>query len=281
MKRFFVLAIALSLTIAAGMLAAPYTGAQEAVQKRIWVRGAFGNGLAISQSDPMDFELIRIGTAGVKFISGDNESVVKVGVLYFGEDRYLLRDVVIGNASASANIYLNDTQVGSISLDSYLKGDREVWAGTLTLNGVTFNAYVIQAPRIRTALENAERVRDYCRNNPEKCKAVMKAVGNILCDPVTDGNCRNRIRDFCNQTPEDSRCKALRFAYCRQHPEDADCRSELMGVCRNNSTEKACNVLVEVYNRNIQKRPEALGNAPQWFHTIRERIRERLGNVSG
>jgi hypothetical protein len=276
MRRFFVLTVALVFALAAGLLAAPDTGAQEQVRARIWTRGAFGSGIAVSQADPMDFELIKVGIAGVKFNLGENESIVKVGILYFGETKYRLRNVVIGNGTASADIYLNETLAGSVSLDSYVKGDREVWAGTLTLDGKGYNAYVIQIPGDLRPVEKAERIHEYCRNNPDRCRAVMRAVGQIVCDPVTDGNCRNRIRDFCEQNPEDSRCKALRWAYCRANTEDADCRAELMGVCRNNATDNACKVLAEVYNRNIEKRPEALENAPQWFLTIRERLRTAI-----
>lgn len=278
MKKLFALAIAL---LVIGVLAVASASAQQNVRARIKTLGAFGNGLAVSQDNSMEFELIKVGIAGVKVGLADEETSVKVGILHFGEDNYRLKDIVIGNGSVTANIYLNDTQVGSISLNSYPKGDKEVWAGTLELNGETYNAYVLQANRVVKPLEKAEKAFEYCKNNPEKCKAVMKAVGQIVCDPVTDGNCRDRIRNFCEQYPDDNRCKALRLAQCKFNLEDADCRAEIMGVCRNNATETACQRLGEVYNKFAERRPEVLQNIPQWFKTVRQKIAERLGQPGG
>ncbi len=282
MKKVLILAIALIAVMAAGISAA----AQEATviaanpSKSIWIRGAFGNGIAVSDSDPMDFELIKIGIAGVRFVSDDSESIVKTGVLYFGEDKYRLRNVMIGNASVSADIYDNDTQAGTISLDSYLKGDREVWAGTLTLGQETFNAYVIQVPKVLKAVEKARRIYQYCKDNPLDCRRAMIAVGNIICDPEDEGTtCWERIESYCEENPDDNRCKALRLAYCRIHPEDAECRAEIAGVCRNDATDNACKVLTAVYNKNIQKRPTVAAKMPQWFHTVQARISNQEANA--
>jgi len=274
MKKLLTLAVALIAVLAIGAsVIAQQVGAQNQTRSRIHTLGAFGNGLAISEDDPMDFELIRVGMAAVKVESANENKTVKVGVLHFADEKYRLKDVVIGNGSVTANIYLNNTQVGSISLDSYPKDDKELWAGTMTLNGKTYNVYLIQGKRVVKAVEKAEKAFEYCRNNPDRCKALMQAVGkNVICDPVTDGNCRERIRTFCEGNPEDARCKALRLAQCGINLEDAECRAEIRGVCSNNATENACQRLGEVYNKMVQKRPEILENAPQWFHTVRERL---------
>jgi hypothetical protein len=270
MNKLIVLSIALIVALA-GFLT--ISGVEAASNAKIWTRGTFGSGIAVSQSDPMDFELIKIGIAGVKVTTADAESIVKTGVLHFGEDKYRLRNVTIGNGTASATIHYNSTEVGSIDLDSYVKGDREIWAGTLTLNGDAYNAYVIQAPRIMKAVEKASRIREYCKNNPVRCRAVMKAAGDVICDPEDEGmTCRERIEAFCEENPDDRRCKALRMAYCKTHPEDADCRAEMRGVCENDATENACNVLATVYNKNIQKRPSTATNAPKWLVAARNRI---------
>ena len=269
MKKLFVLTIAL---VFVAILVVQQSGAQQ-VSARIWTRGAFGNGLAISQSDPMDFELIRIGVAGVKITMDENETIRKIGILHFGEDKYSLRDVVMGNGSVTADIYYNASQVGSLALDAYVKGDREMWAGTMTLNGENYNAYVIHAPRILRPVEKARRIHEYCKNNPVRCRAVMKAVGNIICDPEAENvTCRDKIQTFCEENPDDNRCKALRLAYCKTHLEDSACRAEIRGVCENNATENACNVLGEVYNRNIEKNPQVVRKAPRWLITVRNRI---------
>lgn len=280
MKKLLALAIALLVIgVTVVSVSAQQIGAQQNVRARIKTLGAFGNGLAVSQDNSMDFELIRIGVAGIKVGLADEEATVKVGILHFGEDKYRLKNVTIGNGSVTANVYSNDTQVGSLSLNSYPKGDKEVWAGTLTLNGETYNAYVLQAHRLVKPLEKAEKTFEYCKNNPEKCKAAMKAVGQIVCDPVTDGNCRDRIKNFCEQYPDDNRCKALRFAQCKLNLEDADCRAEIMGVCRNNATDNACERLGEVYNKFVERRPEVLQNVPRWFATVRERLQQQTGEL--
>jgi len=283
MKKLTALAIALLVIGMAGIAATSAradetVGAQAQVRARIHTMGALGNGLAISQTNPMDFELLKVGIAGVSVTDANGtETVVKAGVLHFGETKYRLKDVVIGNGTATANIYdINGTtQVGSISLNSYVKGDKEVWAGTLTLNGVTYNAYVIQAARVWKAVEKAEKVKDYCENNPIKCKAVMKALGNILCDPATDGSCRDKIKTFCEQHPDDNRCKALRLASCALNLEDANCRQDIIENCKNNTDNVICDKLANMYNKYVEKRAGVMQNAPAWLKAVRNRIENR------
>lgn len=282
MKKLLVLAIALLVIGATGISAFAddndTVGKQVKAQARIHKMGALGNGLAISQDDSMNFELLKIGIAAVK-VGEEDTAAVKVGVLYLGEEKYRLKEVEIGNGSASANIYdADDEQVGSISLDSYPKGDKEIWAGEMELNDEDYNAYVIQAKRSVKTVEKAAHAFEYCKNNPDKCKAAMKAVGQILCDPETDENCRNRVKTFCEGNPEDNRCVSLRMAYCKQNLDDADCRAEFMERCKQNVNEEVCDKLGEVYNRAMQKRPEFMEKAPDWFKKASERIRERIEN---
>ena len=275
MKKLLALVIALLVIgVTGASVAAQQVGVQATVKARIHRMGAFGNGVAISTGDPMDFELIKVAIAGVKVGIWDETTEVLVGVLYFGEDKYRLKDIEIGNGSASANIYdSSGANVGSISLDSYPKGDGEVWAGTLTLNGANYNAYVIQVPRKLKPVEKARKAFEYCKNNPEKCKAAMKAVGDIICDPQTDGNCRDKIKTYCENHPDDRRCEALRLAYCKIHLDDAECRAEVMKRCRENLDDEVCERLGNVYEKVVKKKPEVLTKAPEWFKKIRERIK--------
>lgn len=278
MKKILALVMALLFIGVIGVSAtAQQVGAQNAVRARINKMGALGNGIAVSESDPMDFEIIKIGIAGVKVGLADEETEVLAGLLYFGEDKYRLKDVVMGEGTVSADIYdSDDSQVGSISLDSYPKGDKEMWAGTLTLNGGSYNAYVIQAARNVKAAEKAWKLSDYCEENPARCGTAMRAAGSIICDPEQEGEtCRNRIRTFCEGSPEDRRCVALRMAYCKQNLDDADCRAEYMEKCKENLGEEICEKLGEVYNNALNKRPQLMNNAPGWVKTIRERIRTR------
>lgn len=280
MKKLMALAIALLVIGITGtaVMAEDGLGSQSAVRAKIHTMGALGNGLAVSQGNPMDFEMIKIGIAEVDIVLSDGiDNIVKVGILYFGETKYKLKDVVIGNGTATANIYdLNDTQKGSISLSSYVKGDSEVWAGTMTLNGQTYNTYVIQAKRVLKPAEKADDTKEYCKNNPVKCMATMKAVGSILCDPAKEGEtCREKIKTFCEQHPDDNRCKNLRLAYCKTHLEDANCRQELIERCKQNNTGVECDKLANMYNKYAEKKVEVMKNAPDWLKKVRSRIANR------
>ncbi|UCC91719.1 MAG: hypothetical protein JSV39_00385 [Candidatus Aenigmatarchaeota archaeon] len=273
MKKLLALAIALIVMTVPVM-------AQQAVpiaaKARIHKMGTLGSGIAISGTNPMDFELLKIGVAAVK-VGAEDTAAVRVGILYFGEDKYRLKDIVIVNGTATANIYYNGTQVGSISLDSYPKGDKEVWAGTLTLNGETYNAYVIQAKRLVKAVEKARRIFGYCEDHPAQCLRVMRGIGQVICDPEGEGtNCRERIRTYCENNPDDRRCVALRMAYCKQNLDDADCRAEFMERCKENVNEEVCDRLGEIYNQAIQKKPEFVSKLPDWFRRVSERIREGI-----
>jgi hypothetical protein len=281
MKNLLVLTVALLAIVMAGatVMADETVGAQTQVRSKIQTMGALGYGIATSQSNPMDFQLIKIGVAGVRVEKTEGEINVKVGVLYFGETKYKLMNVSIGNGTAAADIYdINDTvQKGTISLNAYVKGDREVWAGTLTLDGATYNAYVIQVPRVLKAEDKADDVKEYCKNNPVKCKATIKAVGSIICDPEKEGtSCSEKIKTFCSQNPDDNRCKVLRVAYCKLHMDDSNCRAEVLERCKQNSTAAECDKLVNMYEKYAEKNTEAVKKAPEWMKTVRNRVLEKI-----
>jgi len=281
MKKLLAVAAALVIIGIAGasVMADEGIGSQNRFNAKITTMGALGNGLAISQSNPMDFQLLRIGIAGVRITATDQNESVKIGVLYFGDNKYKLKDVVLGNGTANANIYdLNDTSVGSISLTSYPKGDTEIWAGTLSLSGASYNAYVIQAKRLFKPAEEADNIKDYCTNNPGKCMAAMKAVGSIICDPQTDGNCRDKIRTFCEQNPTDKRCKTLGLTYCELHLNDSICRSEIIDNCKLNNSEKVCEKLANLYEKRLEKAEGAISKLPAWVNSVRQRLTIRAGN---
>jgi len=280
MNKMWLVAITLISIVIAGAATASaqdLLGGQGRVRARIHTMGALGYGLAVSQSEPMNFELIKIGVAKVSVgLTEEEEEEVLLGRLYFGEEKYKLKDVVIGNGTVTANIYdFNDTQKGSLSISSYPKGDKEVWAGTMSLNGANYNLYIIQTPRIWKPKEKAEKVFEYCKNNPDKCKAVMKAVGHIICDPEGNVTCGEKIKIFCEQNPEDNRCKALQLGYCRFHLENADCRNLLMQECKKNLSEEACDRLGNMYQKFAEKTPGIGKNVPAWLERIRERIRNK------
>ncbi|MCD6590525.1 MAG: hypothetical protein J7K72_00975 [Candidatus Aenigmarchaeota archaeon] len=280
MNKYLVLFVTLlaiaSVSISA--MAQPL-GAQRTVRARIRTMGVLGEGLAISPSDPMDFEVIKVAIASVNVVVFGEEKTVRIGVLHFGDQKYKIKDVEIGNASVSGNIYENETQVGSFSADSYVKGTKEIWAGSMTLDGENYNIYVIQAPRKAKPVEVAERAFEYCKNNPEKCRAAVKAVGKQICGET--GNCADKIKNFCSQHPDDARCKALHRAYCATHLSDSTCREEMIKYCKEHPDRPACEKLAEVYNKNLKKRPNMINKAPEWFKRLRSRLKTATQLKSG
>jgi hypothetical protein len=282
MKKLLAVAVALVVIGITGAtaLADESVGMQNRVSARIQTMGAMGNGLAISQTNPMDFEMLKIGIAGVRVAVSDAEETVNIGVLYFGETKYKLRDVVIGNGTASASVYdANNASAGSITLSSYPKGDTEIWAGTLSLNGTSYNAYVIQAKKLFKPAEAADNVKEYCANNPAKCMATMKAVGSIICDPQANETCSDKIKIFCESHPDDNRCKVIGMAYCGTHLNDSTCRAEITDKCKQNSTVEQCDKLTEMYDKHIEKTQNVVGKVPAWMNSVKERLKNRAVQV--
>ena len=105
----------------------------------------------------------------------------------------------------------------------------------------------------------------------------MKAVGNVYCDPVTVDNCRNKIRGFCTNRPEDSRCKNLRLEYCKNNTEDSNCRQELMDRCKENVQDASvCERIGEIYSKKYEISPQTLEKAPEWMKTVTTNVKNRI-----
>jgi len=104
-----------------------------------------------------------------------------------------------------------------------MKGDTEIWAGTMTLDSVTYHLYVIEGVRPVRASELRERVVEYCNTHE-------------------DANCRERLGNYCQNYPEDIRCKALFRAWCLKddNMDDTRCRYEFRNWCSENPTNANC-----------------------------------------
>lgn len=174
-----------------------------------------GKGVVVSTSNSQDIQVIKMGVAQITVNVAGTDTDVTIGILYFGEDKYVLKDVVNGNGTSQGNIYLNNSVVGNYNLNLISKPSDNIWAGTLTLNGVSYNAYLLEAHRTYTASEESSSVADYCKNNP------------------SDTNCRSKIEDFCQNNPTDQRCIALLNNHCKSHLLDGRCREELGDFCKN------------------------------------------------
>lgn len=187
---------------------------------RIRTLAVIGRGIAVSPSDPMDFKMVKIGIGTVS--SDVSTTGITVGVMFLDETRYKIREITISEGEAKGNIYSypttsesSETMVGSFELQSVMKEEQEIWAGTLTINGDTYHLYVIGAARKVNSEELKEKVSDYCTSNP------------------SDGNCRDKIAEYCMNNPNEKRCQALYLAHCMKNNnlEDARCRDFANRYC--------------------------------------------------
>jgi len=212
----------MALAIIAISLLAVVAIAQEGAKPRVRDLVLVGRGFAVSSSDPSDFKLLRVGVARVTVTVDDVETTLLRGVLNADGDHLRVKDITHDNSSVSGNLYRNDTQVGSISLQSVVKGEHTIWYGTMTLDGASYNVYLFSIHRSHKPDEVRDKVSDYCRANRG------------------DPNCRERMEDFCQSNPEDSRCKQILRTQCLNQTNDERCRFEFKEVCKQSPDSEEC-----------------------------------------
>ena len=206
-----------------------------------------GKGIAVSTDNPKDFGLLKIGLAKVTIALAGEETDVKVGVLVLDGIKYHLRNIDANESNASADVYLNDSKVGSLQVELVTKNDTDFWIGSLNLNSKNYNMYVLDAERRAKPEEVGEKVKDVCKESPEKCEEVAKGIGNRFCDKVDDESCREKIEEFCKENPEDSRCVGVFREFCSKHLEDSRCRTMLKSLCVTQPDLKACEEFCEKF----------------------------------
>jgi hypothetical protein len=221
--------------------------AQTTVKPTIKTIGVLGRGIAVSNTDPSSFKLVKAGIATVRVTLLGEETELKVGVLFLDSERYKLKDIQVGNETASGKIYYNDTQVGSFSLSLAIKGDNEIWYGSLSVNGQSYNVYILEGERPIKAAEVREKIEDLCERFPAKCISIGRGVAAQLCEKITDKSCREKIGEFCERYPNDARCVSVFREYCRSHLEDARCREGLKGYCKVNPQANQCEEFCQKY----------------------------------
>jgi len=209
--------------------------------------GFLGKGIASLPSDPTNFMIVKAGVGRVKVVVNDTETKVQIGILFLDDKKYRIKDLVIDNGSATGNLYLNDTQVGSVSVKSIIKGDTEVWAGTLTLDGITYNLHILQAQRAIKNNELKEKIRGYC-NETGNCSAGIEAYCQ---NNPTDTRCLALFKAFCirKNNMDDSRCRDFMVGWCKDNPEVTDCRlfavERSTKYCAENPNTPTCNAIVK------------------------------------
>ena len=210
-------------------------------QATIHKLGVLGRGLAINPSDASDFKLVVIGIATVRVnILGEYDDVT-AGILWLNGERYKLKNINIGNGSATADVYKNDTKVGSITAASVTKDGHIVWHGTLNLNGVDWNLYILELERKIKADELKDKVSDYCK------------------DHTGEGNCqflRGKVEEYCKNNPDDARCKEIFINYCINNLDDSRCRNAVKERCEDAPNATICQRLeVKVAKRFCDENP--------------------------
>jgi hypothetical protein len=209
-----------------GVLAIPILAANTASFTEIVF---LGKGVAVNPSNSQDLHIVKAGVAQLTVSLSGASSDVSLGVLFFDDSKYVLKDLTIGDGTTSGNIYNGTSMIGSFSLNLVSKPSDDIWSGTLTLSGQNYNAYILAAHRNYTASEEGASVSDYCKNH------------------ATDQNCRGKVEDFCTSNPQDQRCQSLLHNYCKSHLSDGRCREELKKYCRNNTSESNCSEFCTKY----------------------------------
>ncbi len=209
MKKVFATFVVATLILAAPILAQEL-GEVKSVDTQIKSIIHLGKGLAISTSDPKDFSTVKLGLGSVVFRNGTVNKTMTSGVMFVDEQKYKVRNITIGEGVLSGKLYLNTTEVGSFSVAESQKGERDVWTGTLELNGKSYNLYVIELKRDFKPAELREKVADYCRENKG------------------DVNCREKIHEYCQNNPDDNRCISLAKSFCKDLTGDARCKQRMM-----------------------------------------------------
>lgn len=181
-----------------------------------------GKGIAVNPSNSQDIKIVKIGLAEVIVNVSGSEVNVTAGVLDFDNETFKLRDFSIGIDTTSGNIYKNGTAVGTFSLNLISKPSDNIWTGSLTINGQTYNTYILEAQRKYTGLEIKESVAEYCGAHHD------------------DKNCRGKIEDFCENNPTDVRCEALIHNYCKNNLKDGRCRETLRDLCQKTPSDGNC-----------------------------------------
>ncbi|MEM0473240.1 MAG: hypothetical protein QXF88_00785 [Candidatus Aenigmatarchaeota archaeon] len=279
MKKLYLVAVIMLLPM---MVAAQNLGMQDLKpmigRPEITKIGVLGKGIAIADSNPTNFEIIKMGLVDVK-IEYDNQTITRqAGILWVGQTKYLLKNSVIENGSVSSEIYLNETKVGSISLVMVEKDGTDIWTGEMQIDGKEYNVYIMEGKRNFEKNEIKQRFQEFCQGNSTNCTQMAKGIGNRFCDKVDDPSCREKIAEFCEQNPTDQRCIAITKNFCLNNTDDARCRQVMKRNCMNNTNSEECMNFCQLY-------PETCGIREKNAEKIQERLekvqqtREKMKNI--
>ncbi|MBI5229220.1 hypothetical protein HY991_03855 [Candidatus Micrarchaeota archaeon] len=155
-----------------------------------------GKGIAVSPTNAMDFKIIRI-IAGKVIVKTDNNSVVlkPLGLLFLDKEKYRLKEIDFGNESVSAVIFKNETEAGSITITRVHKPGAVVWAGSMTVDGTTYYAYIVNAIHPKMVLKPLKKeieIRKSCGPkivpvSPAEIRRCKREGGKIVTEKDENG----------------------------------------------------------------------------------------------
>ncbi len=179
-----------------------------------------GKGIAVNPSDLNDFSRVSIVAAKVAVPNG---SIIGKGILQIEREKYWLSNIIVEGNSGSADVYAKEsrTKIGDLSLTKK-EGTDAIWHGVLNLNSRNMHIYLLGMSRGFSGEEQADKAKDYCKDNPEDLRC--KSVSGYDCKSNPE-QCREKITRYCTDHPTDARCKELLRAYCREHPDDERCKA--------------------------------------------------------
>jgi len=253
---------------------------------KAYIRTLFfsGTGITANKTDSMDFFIVKV--VGAKVALAD-KNIVGKGILVLDDKKYRLTDLVVEGDTATAKIVSPESSVsadgvvGSLELTKIAKPLVDVWAGTMVLDSVEYNFYLIVHKRQFKAEESAEKAKNYCYTHPydEDCKSVAgylckenteecrEKVASYCGDHPDDSRCKNIIRSFCAGNLKDERCRTEIKEYCEENPEADYCNSEAVDFCKENPEDEKC---TEVFSDYCSKNPRDLNCKPEALRYCKE-----------
>ena len=222
MRNRFIFLLSLALILSLGIVIAEGTTAN--TTPALFKIHIMGNGIAVNPSDLTDFKLIKSVVATFR----DSNTTVVRGAMVIDQVRYVVKGTIPEEAKFVGELFKNTTKVGDISLSKIEKPDGEVWAGTLSIDGTNYYAYIMGVRKTFTARELAVKLGEYCKENPtdERCNGVA-----FVCGSDSIGQCQNKIQTYCESHQDDARCKALALRVCKNSTDDTRCRELLRNRC--------------------------------------------------
>jgi len=176
------------------------------IEAKIYRIVIVGEGIAINPENLDEFSMIRT-VVGRVYIRVLNKTLkVSRGLLLVDGEKYILKNITVTTDNGvTAEIYQNNSKVGTLEVYPVLKGRRVIWVGEISIDSKTLKVYIVEIPRMFKPVEIKEKVREYCEEHPAKCKGI----GVTGCESLSDASCREKIIEWCEEHQDDARCRAL------------------------------------------------------------------------